>query len=51
MLLNIYTTQYDNVSDDQKKKINVQNRPESVTLDFVEDDLPPMPPLKGDEEL
>ena len=50
-LLNIYTTQYDNLSDDQKKKINVQNRPESVTFDFDEDDLPPMPPLKGDEGL
>ena len=47
-LLNIFTTQYDNLSEYQKKKINVLNRPENVTLDFVEDDLTPMPAL-GDE--
>ena len=50
-LLNICTTQYDILSEDQKKKINVLNRPENLTLDFVEDDLPPMPPLEGDEEV
>ena len=50
-LLNIYTTQFDNLSVDQKKRINVLNRPENATLDFDEDDLRPMPPLKVDEEV
>ena len=50
-LLNICTTQYDILSEDQKKKTNVLNGPENLTLDFVEDDLPPMPPLEGDEEV
>ena len=36
-LLNIYTTQYDNISEDQKKKINVLKRPENLTRDFIED--------------
>ena len=36
-LLNIYTTQYDNISEDQNKKINVLNRPENLTHDFMED--------------
>ena len=34
-LLNIYTTKYDNLPEDQKKKVNVLNRPENLTLDFV----------------
>ena len=50
-LLNIYTTQFDNLSVDQKKRINVLNRPENVTLDFDEDDLQPMSPLKVDKEV
>ena len=33
-LLNIYATQYYNLSEDQKKKINVLNRPEDLILDF-----------------
>ena len=37
-LLNIYTTQYDNPSEDSKKRINVLNRPEMLTLDFDEHD-------------
>ena len=36
-LLNIYTTQYDNISEDQKKKINVLKRLENLTRDFIED--------------
>ena len=50
-LLNIYTTQYNKLSEDQKKMINVLNRPENLTLNFIEDNLPAMPPLKGDEEV
>ena len=37
-LLNIYTTQYDKPSEDSKKRINVLNRPEMLTLDFDEHD-------------
>ena len=50
-LLHIYTTQYDKLSEDSRKRVNVLDRPESLTLDFDEDDLPPMPPLEGDEEV
>ena len=46
-LLNVYTTQYDKVTKDQKKKIKVQNRPEKLVinlyLDVDEDDLPLIP--------
>ena len=34
-----------------KKNINVLNRAENLTLDFFEDDLPPMPALEGAEEV
>ena len=51
----IYTTQYDNLSNAQKKRINVLNSPENLTLDLYldedENDLPPMPPLEDDEEV
>ena len=47
----IYTAWYDNLSEDQKKNINVLNTPENVTVDFVEGDFPPIPPLKDDEEV
>ena len=50
-LLNIYTTQNDNLSEDQKKEINVINRPENLTLDFAENDLQLLPSLEGDEEV
>ena len=46
-LLNIYTTQYGKLSEYSKKRVNVLDRPESLTLDFDEDDLP----LEGDEEV
>ena len=36
-LLNINTTQYDNLSEHEKKNINVLNRPENLALDFAED--------------
>ena len=48
------TTVYHSIcklSEDQKEKTNVLNRPENLTPDFVEDDLSPMPPLEGDEKL
>ena len=47
----MYTPQYEILSKDQKEKVNVLSRPENLTLDFVEDDLPPMPPLEGDKEV
>ena len=46
----MYTTQDVKLSEDQKEKINVLNRPEDLALDFFEDDLLPMPPL-GDEKV
>ena len=49
-LLNVYTTQFDNLWEDQKKRINVLNRPENLTLDFDEDDFTSMLPVEGDEE-
>ena len=45
--LNIYTTQYDKRLEDLKKRVNVLNKPQSLTLVFDKDDLP----LEGDEEL
>ena len=50
-LLNIYKTQCDNVPEYKKKRINVLNCHENVTLDFNKDDLPPMPKLEVDEEV
>ena len=50
-LLNIYTTQYDKVSEDSKKRVNIQNIPEMLILDFDRDGLPPMPAIEGDEEV
>ena len=45
-LLNIYTTQYNKLSEVSKKRVNDLNTPEMITLDFDEDDLP----LKTDEK-
>ena len=42
---------YDNLSEDQKKTINVLKRLENLTLNFMKEDLPPMPPLEDDEEV
>ena len=39
------------ISKDQKKKIDIINRSENLTLDFDEDDLPPILPLEDDEEI
>ena len=47
----MYTTQYDKLSEDQKEKINVLNRPENLALDFIEYDLSPMPPLEDDDKV
>ena len=46
-LLNIYTAQNNELPVDQKKMINVLNRPENVTLGFIDDELAP---LEGDKE-
>ena len=46
-LLNIYKTQYNELTEDSKKMITVLNKPEMLSLDFIEDDLPS---LEGDEE-
>ena len=53
-LLNRYKTQYNKnklSEQDNKKKINVLKRPENVTLDFADDDLPPILALEDDEEV
>ena len=57
-LLNIYKTQNDQLTKAQKKRIKVQNVPiglylENLSTDLYldEDDLPPMPALKGDENV
>ena len=44
-ILNIYTIQYDNLSEYQKKTVNVVHRPKNLTPDFDEDNLPEMLPL------
>ena len=35
----------------KRKRISVLNGPENVSLHFDEDNLPPMPPLEGTEEV
>ena len=45
-IFNIYKTQYKKLSEYQKNSINVLNRLEGLTLDFITDDLPPMSPFK-----
>ena len=30
--------------------VSVMNKPRMLSLNFIEDDLAPMPPLEGDEE-
>ena len=50
-LSNVYTTEYDKLSEDQKKRINVLKRLENVALYFVEDDLPSVPALEADKEV
>ena len=45
-LLNIYTTHYDNLSEDSGKRVSVLNQPEMSELDFDKCDLLP---LEGDE--
>ena len=49
-LLNKYETQYNKPPDNQKKIISVLNKPEMLSLNFTEDDFPPMPPLEDDDE-
>ena len=49
-LLNIYKIQYDKLSEDSKKMITALSKSEMLSLDFIEDGLPPMPPLEGDKE-
>ena len=49
-LLNTYTTQYNKLPEGLKKTITVLNKPEMLSLDFTEDDSPPIPALDGGEE-
>ena len=49
-LFNIYKTQYDKLSEDSKKMITALSKPEMLSLDFIEDGLPPMPPLESDKK-
>ena len=39
------TTQYNKLSEDLKKRVNVPDKPEILILDFEENCLPPMPAL------
>ena len=39
---------HNKLSEDGKESINVLNIPENVTLDFIKDDLPPMPLFEGE---
>ena len=50
-LLSIYTTQYDKISEDLKKRTSVLCKPEMLILDFDRDDLPQMPEIDGNEEV
>ena len=47
----MYTTQYNKLSEDSKKRINVLNKSEMLILDFDRYDLLPMTPLESDEEV
>ena len=51
MILSYDKIQLDNLSKDQKKRVNVLSRPENVTLNFTENDLPPIPPQDDEEKL
>ena len=54
-LLNVYTAQRNKLTKVQKKRMKVQNWTENLPIDLYldedEEDLPPMPPLKDDEEV
>ena len=50
-IFNVYKTQYKKPSEYQKKNINILNRLESLSLDFIKDDLPPMSPFKVTKKL
>ena len=47
----MYTTQYNKTYRRFEQRVDVLNKPETLTLDFDEDDLPPLWPLKHDEEV
>ena len=49
-LLNICKTQYNKLPEDSKKIITVLNKPKMLSINSIEDGLPPMPALEGDEE-
>ena len=51
MILSYDKIQLDNLSKDQKKRVNVLSRPENVTLNFTENDLTPIPPQDDEEKL
>ena len=50
-LLIIYTTQYNNPSEDQNKRMIVLNRSGNLTFGFDENDLSPMPLLEANEKV
>ena len=49
-LLNICKTQYKKLPEDLKKMITVLNKPKMLSLNSIEDDLPPVLALEGVEE-
>ena len=53
MLLSIYKNQYNKLTKAHKKRIKFQNMPENlpIDLDLDENNLQPMPALKGNEKV
>ena len=49
-IINIYKNQCNILTEDQKKSMKVQDMTQNLTIDLHLDDLPPMPPLEGEEE-
>ena len=47
----MHTTQYNKLSEDSKERVKILNKPKIISLDSDKDDLPPMTPLEGDEEV
>ena len=47
----MHTTQYNKFSEDSKERVKILNKPKMISLDSDKDDLPPMAPLEGNEEV
>ena len=47
----MHTTQYNKFSEDLKERVKILNKPKMISLDSDKDDLPPMAPLEGNEEV